>query len=104
MPRPNRLKIQGRRVRLSYLTPVTHPKWPDEALQGVWLGSENRIEIDSDLAPDEMRATATHEVVHDLESIAGLALSEAQVAAFSTILFSFIRDNPKFVAWLQEKG
>lgn len=47
-----------------------------------------------------MKAVAVHEMVHDLEDLVGLKLSEKDVTAFGSVLFAAMRDNPAFVKWL----
>lgn len=101
MSRPKFLKIQGRRVKLVFKTPIINT---DEVeCNGLCHFAYNLIEIDSTLAHDETRSTAVHELVHDIESQMGLELTEQEVCSFGSALFAVIRDNPSFFAWLQEK-
>ena len=102
MARPRVLRIQGRRVRLVVKSPVVAPAHGDNEFAGMCYSGMNLIELDAGLAGDEMRSVAVHEVVHDIESQIGMELTEQQVCALGSVLFAFIRDNPKFIEWVQE--
>lgn len=96
--RPAGIKLGGRRVKFVYEAAKMNLDY-----LGLHQGHKCRILLDSTQAEDELRSTALHEVVHDIESMAGCKMAERDVTAFSSLLFSAIRDNPTFFAWLQEK-
>lgn len=103
VPIPKFINIQGRRVNIEVKEELALPSTDKFQIQGLHIGWLNKIELCSLLAPDELRATAVHEIIHDLDSIIGLRLSEKEVTALSTVIFATIRDNPKLIEWLQER-
>ncbi|WP_143206403.1 hypothetical protein [Singulisphaera sp. GP187] len=66
-------------------------------LHSPWNGT---ITLDSALAPDQQKATAVHEILHDLDTLVGTGLSEKDVTALASVLFAAIRDNPALMKWL----
>lgn len=96
---PRTVRICGRRIGLK----VEYSRLNMTA-RGVWSGDTNEITLDANCAPDERRAVAVHEILHDIDQVCGAGLSEQTVASVASVLFAVIRDNPRLVAWLQHKG
>jgi hypothetical protein len=95
---PREILLSGRRISLTTETPKLNLN-----LMGVHHQSLNYIVLDGSMPPDQLKAIAVHEIVHDLEEIVGVGMTEQDVTAFSSVLFAAIRDNPKLMAWLQSK-
>lgn len=96
---PKTIRLAGRRVRMIMENPTLN-----YGLQGVHCSWSNKIALNSGMADDQIKATAVHEIVHDLEELVGVGMSEKDVTAFSSVLFAALRDNPDLVRWLMDKG
>lgn len=95
---PKVIKLSGRRVNLE----ITRSNLNRE-IMGMHLGWYNHISLNADMAPDQIKAIAVHEILHDLDLLVGVGLSEEQNTALASVLFAAIRDNPKLMLWLMEK-
>lgn len=96
---PDVVVVSGRRIRLASEKAETNT-----ACRGVYVGHKNLIVLDASCAPDELRAVVVHEIMHDVDQVCGVGLSEQSVASMASVLFQVIRDNPDLIAWLQERA
>lgn len=99
MPRkaemPKTITIAGRRIKLVEEKPALHKDIG--GIHDVWA---NQITVYASLAEDQKRAVAVHEIVHDIEAVTGVEMSEQDVTSFASVLFAVLRDNPALVKWL----
>lgn len=95
---PKTLRLCGRRAGL-WVAPLSYFA---KGCIGYWEARKSLISLSPDLAPDQMRAIAVHELVHALDFFTGVGMTEQDVTAFSTALYAAIKDNPEFVAWVAE--
>lgn len=78
------------------------PEPPDgtAALYGFCCPETNEIHVNSDKDRAGFPDTLLHEVIHAIDAVADLDLSEAQVRATATSLRGFFRANPNIAQWL----
>ena len=96
MPRPEHLKILGKRWSVSY-----GPLEKDDI--GESDSEKQHITIKEGLKVEQERSTLLHESIHAISDTLGLGLTEKQVQGLETGLFAAIRDNPRFVSYLRKK-
>lgn len=60
------------------------------------------IEFNPKLADDELKDTIIHEMIHCLDHGMQTEMSERQVHAISTGLYSLLKDNKEFFEWVME--
>ena len=58
------------------------------------------IEYNQKLAPDELKDTLLHEMVHIIDHGMQLGFKEEQVHAVATGLYAIIKDNKEFFQWV----
>lgn len=102
--RPRSVRVGASRVTLQFDDPLV-----DETAEatGTYLGTSGVIKVSPYLGHDQQREVTLHEVLHaciDQTNLRGSDkdAEEKLVAALSPVVFGFIRDNPRAVAWLQE--
>lgn len=61
------------------------------------------IKVLDTLNEDTYNETVLHESIHAIDELIGLKMSERQVHALSSCLFSFIRDNKVFIKKIHGK-
>lgn len=71
--------------------------------------ARGRIRYSSDQSPMQERATLLHEVLHAVAHSAAITdevelTQEQWIGRIETGLLGVLRDNPKFVEWLQHVG
>jgi hypothetical protein len=81
---------------------------PDE--MGQTFVAHQRIEIDTDLGPDQERDTLLHEICHAIVKLTGHRHTtltdkqeEAVVGCLAYALLGVLRANPALVAWMTEE-
>ena len=99
MPRPKRISILGRNFKVTY---VIKGGLEDDELGEVDLNKQ-RIAILEGLAADKERAVVLHEIVHGIDDILDLKLTERQVEGLENGLFAVIKDNPRVIGYLRKK-
>lgn len=70
------------------------------ALYGFCCPETNEIHVNSTKDGAGYPDTLLHEVIHAIDAVADLGLTEAQVRATATSLRGFFRANPKLAQWL----
>ncbi len=95
-PEESYLRILGRDYRVLYVPPtgLTH------AESGLCDNKTQTLTIATDQTPIEAADTFLHEVVHAIDWIIGLELSEHQVRHLSATLIGVFQDNPEWAQWL----
>jgi hypothetical protein len=96
---PSSIRVGGKNVSV-VLVPSNQMNNRTMGLQQSWF---SRISLDDEMSDEQMKSIALHELTHEIDSITGTEMTERDVTAFSTVLFAAIRDNPEFIAWLQEE-
>jgi Zn-dependent peptidase ImmA (M78 family) len=101
--RPKAVRIAGLRVTVVYGDLVTETGEGD----GAYLSRQGTIAVNRDMGADQERETFFHEVLHACIDQTNLRSTDSEkeekvVSALSPVLFGFIRDNPRAVAYLQE--
>jgi hypothetical protein len=99
MKRPASVRVLGREFAIAYVK--GKPLEKDE-LGEVDL-HEYKIAVRDGLAADKEKAVALHEVVHAIDDILELNMTEKQVNGMENGLFAFLRENPRFINWLRGK-
>lgn len=94
---PQMVRIAGQAVQIA-----NSGKLRGQGCAGTFEFQESEILLDSGMADESKKSTAVHEVVHGLDAAAGSSMKERDVCAFASLLFTFIRDNPEFVAWVAQ--
>lgn len=61
------------------------------------------IAVRDKLNPEKERLVLLHEVIHAIEDVLNLKLSEKQVEGLETGVYALIRDNPAFIKYLRTK-
>lgn len=96
--RPDHVDILGQRFSIVWANVGL-----DALIESVRAGSCNRttqtIYINHQ-APDQLRETLLHELIHAIGGIHGLAMAEADVAPLSAGLYQALRANPELAAFL----
>lgn len=95
------LKIRGTFNVLGERYKVRLRRQKDKAY-GRCYCQEGLIELDPRQSPDKMRDTLLHEVVHAIDSVDSLKLSEHQVRRMATGLRAVFTANPKFAKFVSE--
>ena len=65
---------------------------------------DTELQVRADMPADRERAIVWHEILHAVESDAGIELPEEHVRAMAAGLFAVLRDNPALTAWLLEEA
>ena len=99
---PTEVTISSLAVSIEKVKDLTHAD--GEKIDGQCCAEEQTVEIDSGVrGHDRLRLVVMHELVHFIEHCAGAALKDpVQIDAFARGIFTMIRDNPEFMAWLIE--
>lgn len=110
---PSRVKIGpvtfGVEYSLAKVTEVEEDQqFEGMTLSGASIARHQRILVRPGMGPDWTRETFLHEILHMLFSVAWPHLSaddeEKVVNGLSGHLLTFVRDNPKAIAYLQERS
>ena len=99
MKRPKTVRILGRVFKVTY---VIKGSLADDELGEVDLGKQ-RIAILEGMAADKERAVLLHEIVHGIDDILDLRMSEKQVEGIENGLFAVLSDNPRLPSYLRRK-
>ena len=97
--RPAKIRILGKVYTLKY----TNEAPVDDDAQGHCDYLKHKIAIRNGLAPNEERSTVLHEALHCISHAMGLHFSESVIERLENGIFSVLRDNPEFVAYLAKK-
>jgi hypothetical protein len=95
---PRTVRLAGRRVKIKLDDSPMNTN-----VMGLHTQDQAVIHLDSRMPDDQLKSIAVHELVHDLEELVAVGMTEQDVTAFSSVLFAMIRDNPALMNWLQEK-
>jgi hypothetical protein len=95
-PKKQYLRILGRDYEIKYVPPsgFSHMEL------GLCDNKTQTISIATDQTPIEATDTFLHEVIHAIDWIIGLELSEHQVRHLAATLVGVIQDNPEWADWL----
>lgn len=92
---PNSVRVLGRTYRISF-----------EDLHGHAFGfcqpNQQVILIQPGMIEDEEKDTVLHEVIHAVDYLMQLGLTEDQVRSTATGLYAVMKDNPKLATYLFE--
>lgn len=98
MSATTRLKILSNTVLLKYSDGAG---W-DTGSCGQMVEDSNTCMIKDNLSAEVECLTELHEITHCADAILAIGLSEAQVQQLAAYIFSLVRDNPKYIAKLQD--
>ena len=70
---------------------------------GQYIQMQGRIVISVGVGDDQAKSTVLHEMFHDFDAQSSCDLTEVQVNSLSALMFAALRDNPRLIAWMQEK-
>ena len=102
--RPSKSRFMGRTYKVAFSPEGTVG---DGTLWGQTDHSAQTIQVEEGLSHDKERGIITHEMLHQLLSLSGLALSESTEEAVCTYLgealVGHIRDNPTFWRYLLQR-
>lgn len=109
MSRPRTVRVGAVRLSVEQVKAL-HAEATGDGLDGATLTRQGVILLAENLGFDQERETFLHEALHaaidqtNLRSAASADRDEEErlVSALSPVLFGFIRDNPRVIAWLQE--
>lgn len=96
MPFPKEVTLLGKRWK------VIHKKL--EGVNGYNHADNMEIELDTEQGKERRKESLLHEVIHAIEKDMEMEFTEKEVARLASGLFSFMRENPKIVAWMMEKA
>lgn len=95
-PQEDSIRILGRDYSVVYVPPSGF----SQVELGLCDNKTQTLSIASDQTPIEAADTLLHEVIHAIDWIVGLELSEHQVRHLSATLVGVLQDNPEFAQWL----
>lgn len=95
---PRRIRVSGRKVVIK----VESPELQTE-LKGTYSSFTDTIAVLGTMSSDQQRMVVVHELTHCIEQTVHVEMTEQDVTGFANILYAVIRDNPKLMAWLQER-
>lgn len=95
--RPNSVRVFGRNYSLNYV-----PEYMGLSDMGTTDNHNLLINIKEHQLPLEEADTILHEVIHAIEYVMDLEMSEHQVRALATGLLGVFQDNPKFARYIVE--
>jgi len=76
---------------------------PDTRRVGHTSLSKLRMEIDDTMAPDQVRDTMLHEVIHACLFAIGAGSREKVIRPLAPVLLDALRSNPDLVSFLMEQ-
>lgn len=102
MKRPERVRVLGKRVSVTFVTPGDDVLKGDDGIAGLAINDPNKQSVwISDGMPLESEQDAMlHEVIHLIEAWMDIDLSEQAVTKLATGLLAVIKDNPSFWRYL----
>jgi len=109
MPRVLRLVGQRIKVTLHDEIDLSADLGPGAQAYGVWKENDSEILLCKGQSHYRLRNTFVHENLHAINATAGLdnllghEAEEDLVNRMAPVLLSWLRENPRAVAWLQEK-
>lgn len=95
--RPRKVSILGRVFKITY---VIKGPLEDDELGEVDLSTQ-KMSILEGLSADKERSVVLHEIIHGIDDILDLGLSEEQVNGLENGLFAVMRDNPRVIAYIR---
>ena len=108
MKRPERLRILGKQVTVQYVPAgdALLRDGPDDTAPGVGRsdGGKQSMAVETGQPLASEQDTVLHETLHIIEEYMGMDVPEEVVAKFATGLLAVIKDNPRFVSYLRQKG
>jgi|10_taG_2_1085330.scaffolds.fasta_scaffold08060_6 hypothetical protein len=91
--RPTSVRVLGIDIKVVYskdLDPELHGQYDPDTLT---------IEVSDGLNAENTRLVLWHELVHVIESLGSLTVSETAVCLFSTGFIQILKDNPTLAFW-----
>jgi len=98
MKRPERVKVLGKRITISYLSGAPL----DDGLNGECDVDKQQILIRDGQPLESEQDTVLHELLHAVDEAMGLKLKESQVKGAATGLLAVLKDNPGLTAYLRK--
>lgn len=99
---PNTIRLIGYDIDVALFTAED-----DEELEDTFgycdTSASDRIVLNSNNTPIQMRETLLHELLHGIEFATATELSEEVVTRLARCLMALFRDNPEFGRWLVHK-
>lgn len=107
MKRPARIRLLGKPFSVDFVA-LDHPGLRDspedtEPGMGRQETDNQRIFIREGQPLESEQDTVLHEVIHCIEEMLGLDMTEEQVTKLAMGLLAAIKDNPSFVRYLAAK-
>lgn len=101
--RPTAMRLNGLTWRIRFLTKAELFVDSGADLLGHSKQTDTELHVRDGMPADRERAILWHEILHAVESDAGISLTEEQVRAMAAGLFAVLRDNPDLTRYLLEE-
>ncbi len=98
LKRPERVKVLGKRITISYLTSAPL----DDGLNGECDVDKQQILVRDGQPLESEQDTVLHELLHAIDEAMGLRMKESQVKGAATGLLAVLKDNPGLTAYLRK--
>ena len=92
----NTIRILGRDYAIDMVSPTRFTQME----LGMCDNKNQIIHLATDQTPIEAADTLLHEVIHAIDFLVGLDLSEHQVRHLAATLLGVLQDNPEIAEWL----
>lgn len=96
--KPKKVRICGRKFKISFQKPKNMGQNFSNA--GRVVCDLQRIWVDSTNAMGRQKEVLLHEIIHAIDFLTAIGLTEAQTHALANGLFTVMVDNPKVEKWI----
>jgi Zn-dependent peptidase ImmA (M78 family) len=98
--RPERVRVLGKQFQIKF-----HPEGSEEMEGNLGMCSYDKqiVYVEEGMPLENEQSTVFHELIHAVEEMMQLGLSEEHVKGLEVGLFALLRDNPSFVKYLMSK-